>query len=91
VCAPESEAEQESEEEESEDEDERFAREMGELSKAAMLREKRRRRKERERKARNQQRIDLKMDIVGDQIETQQELGLFALSEKSRKVECLNP
>lgn len=70
VCAPEEEEEEESgeEQESEEDEEERFAREMGDLKKAALAREKRRKRKERERKARNQTRIDLKIDIVGDQV-----------------------
>ena len=85
VCAPEEE-EEEAEEAESEmDEEEKFAREMGDMKKAAIARDKRRKRKEREKKARNQKRIDLKIDIVGDQLETQQDLGLFALSEKSKK------
>ena len=86
VCAPEEEEEEAEEEAESEmDEDEKFARQVGDLKKAAAARDKRRKRKEREKKARNQKRIDLKMDIVGDQLETQTDLGLFALSDKSKK------
>ena len=85
VCEPEEQEEEASEEEVEEDEDERLAREMGDLKKAAALRDKRRKRKERERKARNQQRIDLKIDIVGDQIETQEDLGLFSGTERGKK------
>ena len=41
------------------------------LTRLRQMRDKRRRRKEREKQARNQRRIDLKIDIAGDQLETQ--------------------